>query len=189
MDQLPSVLPDDVRNEFDRKKLLSAMRAMDVWLKPRYLGGVATIDEQNHIEINASVTAHIDFGELGGRLFMACPNDMLTWMSRIEWGRLSVPGFHDIKSRRVDFHFDGRSTGQRLAGRPMTSFTLSMTVDERVIAVLRQHARLDFRLAENGGISREAFSSVPIKLRKRLSPPGLLPAVNPYPDTSGRGAK
>ena len=184
MDQLPSSLPDEVRNESERTRLLGAIRAMDTWLKPRYLNGQATIDERNHIELNASLTAKINFGELGGRLFMACPQDILRWISAITWSRLSAPGFHDIKSRRIDFLFDGVAVGNKITGKPMTSFVLSMNVDERVIVVLRQHARLDFRLAENGGVSREAFSSVPIKLRKRLTPPSLLPTVNPYPNLS-----
>jgi len=184
MDQLPSALPDEVRNESDRTRLLSAIRAMDAWLKPRYLNGQATIDEHNQIELNASISERFDFGELGGRLFMGCTQDVLRWISVLTWARLSVPGFHDIKSRRIDFHFDGKTIGQRIAGKPMTSFALAMNVDERVIVVLRQHARLDFRMTENGRVSREAFSSVPIKLRKRIAPPHLLPTVNPYPNLS-----
>ena len=186
MDQLPSALPEEVAMESSRQRLLAAIRSMDAWLKPRYLSGQASIDEKHHIELSASLSANFIFGELGGRMFVACKQEILPWLSTIQWSRLTVPGFHDTKSRRIDLIFDGKTTGSLITGKPMTSFMLSLNVDEVTIIALRQHARLDFRLSENGGVSKEAFSSVPVKLRKKLSPPRPLPSTNPYPSLSGR---
>lgn len=186
MEQLPSALPEEAAMESSRQRFLVAIRSMDAWLKPRYLNGQASIDEKHHIELSAGLSSNFIFGELGGRMFIACKKDILPWLSTIQWTKLSVPGFHDLKSRRIDLIFDGKESGGRITGKPLTSFMLSLNVDEITIIALRQHARMDFRLSENGGISKEAFSSVPIKLRKKISPPRPLPSANAYPSLSGR---
>lgn len=148
--------------EIDREFISQSIRSMQAWLEPRYLDGSARIEDRC-IVLSAALSQRFVIAELSGRLFIGVDRPETRWLDRLPWKNLLVPGAHDLKGRHATLNFDGRVIGQRYFGKPMTSFSLSLTVEENVLRCIRQHAQVDFRVCENGKISREILNTIAVK--------------------------